>query len=155
MTCREVSGLLSSYLDEELDPESNSHVEAHLEICGYCRAVLEELRQVKSALRSLPVLEPPPGLHARIMQAVSEAPAAQPGMAEVESSPKRGWFPWKTPSTRRTGFKTVAMALAACLVIMILSSAGTLFLTRRYFSPWPRKSIGRTFTEVQNDGYSF
>ena len=56
-------------------------------------------------------------------------------MAEVESSPKRGWFPWKTPSTRRTGFKTVAMALAACLVIMILSSAGTLFLTRRYFSP--------------------
>lgn len=135
MTCREVSGLLSSYLDEELDPESNSHVEAHLEICGYCRAVLEELRQVKSALRSLPVLEPPPGLHARIMQAVSEAPAAQPGMAEVESSPKRGWFPWKTPSTRKTGFKTVAMALAACLVIMILSSAGTLFLTRRYFSP--------------------
>ncbi|MGI6620693.1 MAG: DUF4349 domain-containing protein [Bacillota bacterium] len=139
MTCREVAELLSSYLDDELDPEAHGLVEAHLQTCRHCNAVLEELRQVKSALQSLPVLEPPPELHARIMGAVAGAQAAQAEVEELETSPKPGRLRWKLPSLRRGGFRRVALALAACLVIMILSSAGTLFWARRYDAPLTSK----------------
>ncbi|HHX10645.1 MAG TPA: DUF4349 domain-containing protein [Firmicutes bacterium] len=139
MTCREVSGLLSSYLDDELDHESHGIVEAHLATCEHCQAALEELWQVKSALQSLPVVKPPPELHARIMEAVSDAPAAEPALRGVETSPKKGRFRWNLSSFRRGGFKTAALALAACLVIMILSSAGTLHFARRYYAPMAAK----------------
>ncbi len=138
MTCREVSELLSAYLDGELDRDSHGLVEAHLDTCGHCRAALEELRQVKSALQSLPVVEPPPELHSRIMEAVSQAPALRPGPAE-ETPSQKGRFRWKLPSWGRGGLGTVAMALAACLVIVILSSAGTLYFARRYFAPLAAK----------------
>ncbi len=72
MTCRDVSELLSSYLDDELEPEVCNLVENHLRSCDACRAELEELRQVKLALKSLPELEPPPSLHSRVMDAVRD-----------------------------------------------------------------------------------
>lgn len=53
---------LSAYLDGELAPDEHATVVAHLSGCETCREVLDEVAAARSALRSLPTLELPPGL---------------------------------------------------------------------------------------------
>jgi anti-sigma factor (TIGR02949 family) len=43
--CREIFERLSEYLDEELDPDLCSKIEAHLDGCEPCEAFLESLRR--------------------------------------------------------------------------------------------------------------
>ena len=122
MTCRQVSGLLPSYLDSELDPESRHLVEEHLQACEDCRLMLDEFRQVKSALKSLPRLKPPPGLHARVMDEVLKQQAARRSKSKV-------WF-WRVGSFSSRKIKTAGLFLAACLVVALLSSSGTFFVMK-------------------------
>ena len=56
------SELLSAYLDGEVLDSELSHLVDHLGGCGKCSAELEQMQRVRSAVRSLPVLELPPGL---------------------------------------------------------------------------------------------
>jgi len=56
------SELISPYLDGELHGAELSRLHEHLAACGKCSAELERIQQVRSAVRSLPVLELPPGL---------------------------------------------------------------------------------------------
>ncbi len=119
MTCRDVSELLSSYLDNELEPEVCNLVENHLRSCDACRAELEELRQVKLGLKSLPKLEPPPSLHSRVMNAVRDQHRVKKQKPAVFS-------------TRPAWFKQAGLVLAACLVLILASSVGTIFIARRY-----------------------
>ena len=130
MTCRDVSELLSSYLDDELEPEVCDLVENHLRSCDACRAELEELRQVKLALKSLPELEPPPSLHSRVMDAVRD----QHRVKKQKPVALFGENLWKSAknSSRPAWFKRAGLVLAACLVLMLASSAGTMFFARRY-----------------------
>lgn len=64
------SELISPYLDGELQGVELSRLHQHLATCGKCSAELERIQQVRSAVRSLPVLELPPGL---VPEADSEA----------------------------------------------------------------------------------
>lgn len=59
---RHQTELISAYLDGELDPTERSRFFAHLADCGSCARQLEEIQQVRSAVRSLPILELPQGL---------------------------------------------------------------------------------------------
>jgi anti-sigma factor RsiW len=56
------SELISAYLDGELTVEESARLRAHLGSCGRCTAELEDVQRVRSAVRSLPVLELPEGL---------------------------------------------------------------------------------------------
>lgn len=56
------SELISAYLDGELHGSELQQLVDHLGGCGRCSAELEELQRVRSAVRSLPVLELPPGV---------------------------------------------------------------------------------------------
>lgn len=56
------SELISPYLDGELHGSELARLHQHLAACGQCSAELERIQQVRSAVRSLPVLELPPGL---------------------------------------------------------------------------------------------
>lgn len=56
------SELISAYLDGELVGDETSELFGHLATCGRCSADLEEMQAVRSAVRSLPVLELPVGL---------------------------------------------------------------------------------------------
>lgn len=49
---------LSAYLDGHLDEAARSGVEAHLDACEACRALLADLRATKAALAALPRIEP-------------------------------------------------------------------------------------------------
>lgn len=53
---------LSALLDGELDAEELSRVTEHLATCTSCRRELEELNDARTALRSLVMVEPPPGV---------------------------------------------------------------------------------------------
>lgn len=54
--------LISAYLDGELAGSEVDQLFGHLASCGKCAAEIQELQSVRSAVRSLPVLELPPGL---------------------------------------------------------------------------------------------
>ncbi len=56
------SELISAYLDGELHGSELSQLLDHLAGCGKCSADMEHLQQVRSAVRSLPVLELPRGV---------------------------------------------------------------------------------------------
>lgn len=53
--------LLSAYLDGELTRGEHATLVEHLGGCGRCSAELGELQRVRSAVRSLPVVEMPVG----------------------------------------------------------------------------------------------
>lgn len=58
---------LSALLDGELGPEEERALLAHLSACAACAADLEAERSVRSAVRRLPVVEPPFGLYERLL----------------------------------------------------------------------------------------
>ena len=51
--------LLSAYLDGELTREEHRRVLDHLDGCEPCRAELADLDSARTAVRALPMLEPP------------------------------------------------------------------------------------------------
>ena len=53
---------ISAYLDGELNDRERSDLMRHLAGCGRCTAEMEDIQRVRSAIRSLPVLELPDGL---------------------------------------------------------------------------------------------
>ena len=54
--------LISAYLDGELHGAEQSQLQEHLAGCGKCSVDMEQLQFVRSAVRSLPVLELPEGI---------------------------------------------------------------------------------------------
>jgi len=67
--------LLSAYLDDELTPLEQSQVEAHLASCASCRADLDDEREIRSAVRGLPAVDPPSGFYERILRDGPSDPA--------------------------------------------------------------------------------
>lgn len=51
LPCREVTPLLSQFLDRELDPEMTKKLREHLEVCSACRNFLESLERTSQILR--------------------------------------------------------------------------------------------------------
>lgn len=56
------SEMISAYLDGELSPQERDGFLEHLSSCGRCSAEVGEVQRVRSAVRSLPVLELPEGV---------------------------------------------------------------------------------------------
>jgi anti-sigma factor RsiW len=56
------SEMISAFLDGELDAQEAAGLKAHLASCGRCAGDLGEFQRVRSAVRSLPLLELPAGL---------------------------------------------------------------------------------------------
>jgi hypothetical protein len=53
VSCRRATELLSQQMDRPLSPEERSALQAHLVICRGCRAVDEQFRFMREALRAL------------------------------------------------------------------------------------------------------
>jgi anti-sigma factor RsiW len=56
------SELISAYLDGELSRTEIEQLLIHLDGCGRCAAEMQDMQVVRSAVRSLPLLELPAGL---------------------------------------------------------------------------------------------
>nr|MBI3128444.1 zf-HC2 domain-containing protein [Candidatus Tectomicrobia bacterium] len=51
LPCREVTPLLSQFLDKELGPEMTKKLRSHLEVCSACRKFMESLEKTSQILR--------------------------------------------------------------------------------------------------------
>ena len=68
-TCPDTAEL-QDWLDGQLSPGEAARLEAHVASCVACAAEVDAYRAVFAGLDTLPLLEPSPELHARILDAV-------------------------------------------------------------------------------------
>jgi hypothetical protein len=71
----EVRGRLGPYLEGDLPLQQRALVDAHLDACPSCAEELTELRGTIGLLRSLPDVEPPPGLARSVVARIREGEA--------------------------------------------------------------------------------
>ena len=67
LPCREVTPLLSQFLDRELDPEMTKKLREHLQVCSACRNFLESLDRTSQILRWDPSTPIPEGAAQEMM----------------------------------------------------------------------------------------
>ncbi len=53
MNCKEISALLTAYLDDEVTPEEKACIETHLPSCPQCRGELEALSAIQESVRGV------------------------------------------------------------------------------------------------------
>jgi anti-sigma factor RsiW len=73
---------VQAYFDAEVDAVSAAEIERHIEHCAECRALLQDLEQVRTVLRRDSAYErPPAALRAKLMRALDEESAAETSAA--------------------------------------------------------------------------
>jgi hypothetical protein len=116
MDCAEAQRNFSSYLDDALTTEARACVDAHLDVCPFCRLRLDETRAVvrRLALVSPPAL--PASLSAQIINAIAIERAAQTARAQAPQAILISWLrPRLMPYT--------IGAFASLLLFFIVASA--------------------------------
>lgn len=110
--CRELAELRSAYLDGALGDAERERVLAHLAGCASCRAELDELRQVRAALRRVADSTPRPLTSTELsdrLVSIAGSDAAVP----VWSRPFRRTRPGFLPRSRRAARVRNLAAVAA------------------------------------------
>jgi anti-sigma factor RsiW len=74
---------LSAFLDGELDTDETLAVQRHLDGCAPCRHELAAIAAVRSAVRSLPLVEPPFGLYERALRRRDASVTTRRALANV------------------------------------------------------------------------
>ncbi len=88
MRCAE-SLRVQAYFDAEVDAVSAADIERHLEHCADCRALLEDLEQVRTVLRrDSAYVRAPIELRAKIMRALDQESAADAAVADPRRTPR-------------------------------------------------------------------
>ena len=134
MECRDVRPALSDLVDGTFGRDGRTEVEAHLQGCSGCRALLADLRRTREAARALPKVAAPETLWPKIRAAVG-AESGQPKRAvdavavntaekNAEAAPPSSILAFVPRRPR------VLAGLAAAAVIVMAVSAG-LYLTSR------------------------
>jgi anti-sigma factor RsiW len=117
MQCAETLRV-QAYFDGELDALSAATVERHGEACAACRVLLQDLHQVRTALREdLTYASTPPALRGRILRALDEECGIEG--ARLDAARLRRWRPqpfWKGAFSGIGG-----TALAAGIVFFFLA----------------------------------
>lgn len=107
MTCARAEELLEPFVDGELEPEVANALGAHIALCSVCTAELTLAQSIRTGLRALPELEPPPSILDRV-----RAQAAAEGAAVVPF-----------PNIHRTGRRwAIPAALAAALAGLLATA---------------------------------
>ncbi|MCL5024518.1 MAG: zf-HC2 domain-containing protein [Nitrospirae bacterium] len=73
MKCSNTQKLISPYIDNELSEVGKKELEDHIEVCGKCRAELEEMRSLRDLFVNTEKFEAPFGFHAKVMANVKTA----------------------------------------------------------------------------------
>lgn len=107
--------LLSGYLDEDLPREQTQSLEAHLAACAACRAVLDDLRQVRERAGSLVDPPVPDDLWAGI--------ATRIGAAGSTSDTPRASRVFALPAWHRRALTFSLPQLAAAAFLLVCGSA--------------------------------
>ena len=114
MKCAKAQELFSSYLEKTIQPPMGVALEQHLAECARCKAAYDRFHATAVVLDELPLIEPPPDMHAVIMARVEQARRAAPSRV--------GWlnFDWQSVFTLRVPVRALAMGAALLLVFVML-----------------------------------
>src|SRR5438034_7522950 len=69
ITCKEVTELITDYLEQRLLPAERTRFEQHLSVCPGCVAYLDQMRITVKTLGSVPPLEIPESIKSGLLQA--------------------------------------------------------------------------------------
>ena len=69
ITCKEVTELITDYLEQRLPPAERTRFEQHLSVCPGCVAYLDQMRITVKTLGSVPPLEIPESIKSGLLQA--------------------------------------------------------------------------------------
>lgn len=72
--CQTIRPLLGAYIDGELSSAQREKVELHIAMCNDCQKELEAERKVRQVLQTIPEVEPPVYLRARIYASIERKP---------------------------------------------------------------------------------
>jgi anti-sigma factor RsiW len=124
---------INDYVDGSLSLSDRAAVAEHLDQCATCRALADDLRELRRAARELAPIEPPARLWTKLEQAVRESSAdgAQPAVSP---------FPGPARPTWRS--QTIWATAAAAVLVL----AAGLSIRMGYFAP--RESIPLEETEA-------
>lgn len=128
MNCREISELISEYIDGQLGDIPRREFESHIEACESCAAEVASTKQMLSSLGSLSSQRCPVDMWQRVR-------------AEVRTVPPRStpWWRW----ILRPAVAAPAFALAASLaVFLVWPSADIPQASDKKFAPEYRYYIG-------------
>ena len=53
LSCREIVELVTDYLEGELDPDTTTALEEHLDLCPGCARYVEQIRETVATLRDV------------------------------------------------------------------------------------------------------
>ncbi len=118
MGCNESQLALSEFVDGALPRDARAELEAHLESCADCRALLADLKRVKAAARALPKMTAPESVWQNVRERL-DAEARHPG--DRRPANVLPFAPWRWRGL--TG-------LAAAAAVVLAVTAGTYFMTR-------------------------
>lgn len=68
MTCRELTELVTDYLENKLSFRDRVRFQLHLGLCAGCRRYLRQMRQTVRALGALPVEPIPPEIRDALLE---------------------------------------------------------------------------------------
>lgn len=105
MDCSRVEALASARVDGELDRETRTAMERHLDGCEPCANLVADLAALAAEARALPALAPSRDLWAGIAARI-EAPVVALDPARVTRAPSRGW--WKAAAAAAVLVATTA-----------------------------------------------
>jgi anti-sigma factor RsiW len=113
---------INDYVDGALSLSDRAAVAEHLDQCATCRALADDLRELRRAARELAPIEPPARLWTKLEQAVrkSSADGRQPAVTA---------FPGPTRRTWRS--QTIWVTAAAAVLVL----AAGLSIRMSYFAP--------------------
>jgi anti-sigma factor RsiW len=143
MQCAE-SLRAQAYFDRELDSPRAAEIERHALHCGRCCRSLEDLKQVRAALRrELAYRNVPAALQARIARALNH-PSVE--LTPVHRRKLRNWQPWPFWQGAFTGIGSTA--IAASLAFFAVSQPSTISLGDELLSAHVRSLMPEHLIDV-------
>jgi anti-sigma factor RsiW len=131
MKCSRIRKMISSYLDDELNPDEKRSFTAHIDECGKCKEELDGIRSIHDLFVSAEHHEAPLGFVTRVMGNLEEA--EEP----VRSRLRRSF------SGRMLILRSVEAAFALVVVLIGMISGNALVSDR---TPGRQTSIGEMFS---------
>lgn len=115
MRCKDISSMLSPYLDGVLNSDEHAEVQVHLACCPQCKAELEELKAVMLLLQELPEMTPPVDFREKLLAKIDDIEHTK------QKAPQMGWLARLTGITKSTWYRSVAVATVMLMTLGITS----------------------------------
>lgn len=74
ISCQEVWGEISNYIEGEIAPEMRARMETHFKSCAHCTAVLDSTRNVVGLVGDGRIFPLPEGFSRRLQKRISQLP---------------------------------------------------------------------------------